>query len=90
MERATEFFNKNEKNKVKWYELWKKKPKLSTMYSDNNHSQVIYLMSPENNFITFYDIGTDLNDLVNQVTEEISYDLGTRHIGTGKKPVTKI
>ena len=38
MERATEFFNKNEKNKVKWYELWKKKPKLSTMYSDNNHS----------------------------------------------------
>ena len=47
-------------------------------------------MSPENNFMTFYDIGTDLNELISQVTEEISYDLGVRHLGSGVKPVTKM
>ena len=38
MKRATEFFNKNEITKKKWYEIWKKKPKMTTMHSDNNHS----------------------------------------------------
>ena len=46
-------------------------------------------MSPENNFLAFYDIHIDLNDFKDQIMDEISYDIGTRHIGTGIIPVNK-
>ena len=58
--KAQEYFDKNKKVVKKWYQFWKKSNKMHEMYSSNDHSKVIYLMSPENNFITFYDIGTEL------------------------------
>lgn len=57
------------------------------MYFDNKHSRAIYLMGPDNKFISFYDIDTEPNELVDLITNDISYDVGVRHLGTGKRPV---
>ena len=46
-ERANAYFERQQKKDRKWYQIFKKKEKL-TMMSDNNHSKVIYLMGPDN------------------------------------------
>ena len=40
-------------------------------------------MSRDNNFLAHYSLDIDVKELVEQVTEEISYDIGLRHVGTG-------
>ena len=52
----------------------------------NDHSRVFYLMGPDNKFLAFYLIDIDENELANQVMEDISYNIGIKYIGTGKKP----
>ena len=46
-------------------------------------------MAPDNKFLQFFDIDTEPEELAQLITEEISYDVGVRHIGTGKRPVMK-
>ena len=62
---------------------------MQKLHGDNDISNVIYLMSQDNQFLQFYDIGTDLDELVAQITEEISYDIGIRHIGKGTRPAVR-
>lgn len=52
----------------------------------NDHSRVFYLMSPDNRFLAFYQLDLDPIELANNIIEDVSYDMGTRYIGTGKKP----
>lgn len=49
----------------------------------------MYLMGPDNSFLQFYNLDVEVNELAEQVTEEISYDIGIRHIGTGGRPEAK-
>lgn len=56
----------------------------------NDHSRVFYLMSPENRFLAFYHLDMEENELANNIIEDISFDLGTKYIGTGKKPPNKL
>ena len=49
-ERANEYFDRKQQENKKWYQVFKKKEKLN-MLSDNNHSKVIYLMGPDNQFL---------------------------------------
>lgn len=49
----------------------------------NDHSKCMYLMAPDNQFLAFYSLDLTENELAHQLTEEISYDIGIRHIGTG-------
>lgn len=46
----------------------------------------MYLMSPDNQFLQFYNLDLTENELAEQITEEISYDIGIRHLGTGNIP----
>ena len=57
------------------------------MYLDNRHSRVIYLMGPDNKFLNFFDIDTEQEELCSLIADEISYDVGVRHLGTGMRPV---
>jgi hypothetical protein len=43
-------------------------------------------MGADNRFLGFYPLDIDENELAQQVIEEISYDLGTRYIGSGNRP----
>jgi hypothetical protein len=43
-------------------------------------------MAPDNKFLMFYSLDLSEHELATQITEEISYDIGIRHIGTGNKP----
>ncbi len=52
----------------------------------NDHSRVFYLMGPNNKFCAFYNLDIDERELANQIIEDISYDIGVKYIGTGKKP----
>ncbi len=56
----------------------------------NDHSRVFYLMSPENRFLGFYNLDLEEHELANNMIEDISYDLGQKYIGTGKRPPNKI
>ena len=69
-----------------WYKFWAKSKK-HDYFSDNKHSKVIYLMGPDNKFLQFFDIDTEPNELADLIADEISYDVGIRHLGTGKRPV---
>ena len=53
----------------------------------NDHSRVIYLIAPDNKFLAFYSLDLGERELATQITEDISYDIGTMHIGTGRKPM---
>ena len=86
IEKATEFFDKKQ-NQKRWYQ---RKKKINHMYSDNNNSKAIYLMGPDNKFLQFYNLDIEMNELAEQITEEISYDIGIRHIGTGGRPMTRL
>eukprot|EP00347_Sterkiella_histriomuscorum_P014437 403360864 len=56
----------------------------------NDHSQVFYLMGPDNQFLGFYQTDMDHNELAANVMDDMSYDLGTKYIGTGNRPAKKI
>lgn len=47
----------------------------------NDHSKVMYLMSPENQFMSFFRPDLTAEELAGQLMEEISYDIGIRNIG---------
>lgn len=47
-------------------------------------------MGPDNRFLGFYDLDLDVNELASNLMEDMSYDLGTKYIGTGNRPPTKI
>ena len=49
-ERANEYFDRKQNENKKWYQKFKKNKKLDLL-SDNNHSKVIYLMGPDNQFL---------------------------------------
>ena len=55
----------------------------------NDHSRAIYLMAPDNKFLAFYPLDFSEDELVKQITEDISYDLGQGYIGTNQRPVLK-
>ena len=46
----------------------------------------MYLMAPDNQFLSYYSLDLTEKELAQQITEEISYDIGVRHIGTGFYP----
>lgn len=52
----------------------------------NDHSRVFYLMGADNRFLAFYPLDIDENELVHNVIEDISYDLGNKYIGSGNRP----
>jgi len=52
----------------------------------NDHSKVFYLMGADNKFLAFYKLDVDEIEMAEQILDEISYNIGTRYIGTGKKP----
>ena len=88
--RANEYFEKKQKSDKKWYQVWKRKKSLGSLQADNLNSKVIYLMGPDNKFLQFYRLDIELNELIEQITEEISYDIGVKHIGTGTRPFTRV
>lgn len=59
------------------------------LYEQTTHSAVIYLMSSSNHPIGIYNLDIDSKELADQVTEEISYDIGIRHIGKNTRPYVK-
>jgi len=71
--------------------FWKKKNEFDPLEGMmNDHSKVFYLMAPDNKFLAFYKLDIDENELAEQMVEDISYDMGTRYIGTGKTPPVKM
>jgi cytochrome oxidase Cu insertion factor (SCO1/SenC/PrrC family) len=52
----------------------------------NDHSRVMYLFSDDNKFLNFYPLDIDERELLNQIIEEIGFDIGQRYLGTGMKP----
>ena len=86
-ERALAYFEKQKKEDKSWFNFIFQRKKVQNLYFDNDHSRAIYLMSPENQFLQFYDIDVEAAELAQQVTEEISYDIGTRHVGQGTRPL---
>ena len=85
---AKAFFAQKQEKEKKWYHVFKRQKSLE-LSDQNESSRVIYLMSQDNQFLQFYDIGTDTNELANQITEEISYDIGIRHVGKGTRPAVR-
>ena len=43
-------------------------------------------MAPDNKFLAFYRLEMQDKELADNIIEDISYDLGTCHIGTNKMP----
>lgn len=56
----------------------------------NDHSKVYYLIGPDNQFISFYKLETDVNDLYSTIMDDISYDFSLKYVGTGSRPSKKI
>jgi len=54
----------------------------------NDHSKVIFLMAPDNKFLNFYSLDLAERELAEQIIEDASYDIGSSHIGTSKRPET--
>lgn len=52
----------------------------------NDHSKCLYLVAPDNQFLQFYNLDIQESELAQQLIEDISYDIGVRHIGTGNHP----
>ena len=48
----------------------------------NDHSRAMYLMAPDNKFITFYPLDLSEHELATQLMEDISYDIGQGYNGT--------
>ncbi len=46
----------------------------------------MYLMAPDNTFLAFYNLDLSENELATQLTDDISYDIGSRFLGTGNIP----
>ena len=42
----------------------------------NDHSRAIYLMAPDNKFLSFYSLDLSEGELAKQLVEDISYDIG--------------
>ncbi len=74
-EHFKEFYNQNKS----WFGRRKEDDSIV-----NDHSKVIYLMSPENQFMNFYKLNLTDSELAEQLLEEISYDIGIRNIGKTK------
>lgn len=47
----------------------------------NDHSRVFYLMGADNRFLSFYSLDLDENDLMQNIIEDISYDMGSKGWG---------
>ena len=43
-------------------------------------------MAPDNTFLAFYNLDLSENELATQLTDDISYDIGSRFLGTGNIP----
>jgi hypothetical protein len=43
-------------------------------------------MGADNRFLGFYPVDIDENELMRNVIEDISYDLGNKYIGSGTRP----
>ena len=56
----------------------------------NDHSRVFYLIGPENQFLAFYNLDVELNELATNVMDDMSYDLGIKYVGSGNKPPVKL
>jgi hypothetical protein len=52
----------------------------------NDHSRVFYLMGADNRFLAFYSLDMDETELMQNVIEDISYDMGTKYMGSGNRP----
>ena len=49
----------------------------------NDHSRAIYLMAPDGEFLAFYSLDIEDNELQLQIAEDISYDIGLLLRGHG-------
>lgn len=86
-----DYFDEKNENKKKKKRFWNRKEEYDTIGGMiNDHSRVFYLMAPDNKFLAFYSLDIDENELADLLMEEISYDLGIKYIGTGKKPPVNI
>ena len=56
----------------------------------NDHSRVFYLMGADNRFLAFYSLDVDENDLMQNIIEDISYDMGSKYKGTTNRPKPNI
>ena len=52
----------------------------------NDHSKAMFLMAPDNKFLTFYRLDLHEKELATQIIEDISYDIGQVHIGKETRP----
>ena len=85
-----QFFQDENKGFLSYFSwMWKPRTKSLDDAAEgylNDHSRVIYLIAPDNKFLAFYSLDLSEKELALQITEDISYDIGTMHIGTGRKP----
>ena len=51
------------------------------------NSKAIFLMAPDNKFVNFYRLDLTERELANQIIEDVSYDIGSTHIGTTNRPI---
>ena len=55
VEKLNEYFASGQIDKRKWYQkLYKKKDQGVDIYTDHEHSRVIYLMDPDNSFLQMF------------------------------------
>merc|ERR1719469_760349 len=50
-------------------------------------SYISWIWTPRQKSLAFYSLDLGERELATQITEDISYDIGTMHIGTGRKPM---
>ena len=78
-----------EENKTLWERIFGSKKKSVLEAADgvlNQHSKVIYLIAPDNKFINMYKLDISEEELLTQLIEDISYDIGQNYIGSKYRP----
>jgi len=78
---------KSKEGRFERFKFWKRRQEFDPLEGMmNDHSRVFYLMGSDNRFLQFYTVDIDEQELALNVTEDISYDLGIKYIGSGNKP----
>lgn len=80
------YFETQRKQKSGFFKRWFSREQDASLGYLNDHSKCMYLMTPDNNFITFYSLEMSEQELADQLIEDISYDIGSRFVGTGNIP----
>ena len=82
---------KEKEGKLEFLKFWKRNPKFDPLEGMmNDHSRVFYLMGADNRFLSFYSLDLDENDLMQNIIEDISYDMGSKYKGTTNRPKSNV